>query len=301
MIPTRSRGVRWFARSGLTVLALEASGAKTIVVKIAWDEAAERQIEREAHQLEELHADPRIAGWCELTPTLVKRGAAHGRSWVAQSHRDGSPTPTDRIRDDVIRSTLNTIAGLHDLTAVEASGDELLRTVREPMAVLTRTFPDLARSLVPTAGQIESYLAARPHRVGRIHGDLAPSNLLWHKPAGSISGVVDWELSDPGLPAEIDRGHFVLAYTAEVGRLDYGRLVARCLTGDWSAVTRGGLAGLDGPNHWPADLSVLVAWLHHTSANLTKTARFRGNPIWFNANVAPVVGVLHAGALEGRF
>lgn len=186
--PCRSLVIRW----------IDTRGRPTVALKI---EAAPRTVASIRRELQAL-ADPALTG---KVPELLWAGTFEHREGIATSHVEGRPGSFGA--DGVVEA----IAVLPTVTA-------------ETPAVPAHGHPWITRVLA-TTGLPDTLLSALPGAwpIVRMHGDLAPWNLIRRSPGTIVA--IDWEASDPdGLPG-VDLAHHAMATALGLRRTDARRIV----------------------------------------------------------------------------
>ena len=294
-------------RTGAEVVVARAraqDGSEAAVVKLARTAAGARSLRRAADQLAALHADPRLDGWGVQHPEILDVGELDGLTYIVESPLAGEPIagPLDRgaawqpLADLATRA----IEGLHSRTATVLSVDaELLdRWIDEPLRAvepLVVDRPRQAAALRELGRDLAGRLEGRDVTTAWIHGDFAPGNVLVDAQAREITGIVDWELAGaPDLPI-IDRAMFLLATHMQTTGRQLGALVAGIAIGEGSEPLQASLvqttqADLDDPLGVRA--VVLLCWLRHVAALVTRTESRARNSAWKRHNVNQVLDAL---------
>lgn len=154
----------------------------------------------------------RVASWIPRGGTVAARRLRGGRRWVVQViEADGSKGPilkvalsaSDRISLDREHQALHTASESLEppLAAPSVSEHRDGVLVMEPVDWKLRDHPlSLPAELARGLGELFTGTSVGSHdeKRGRVHGDLAPWNLLWD---GELWFLLDWEESRPdGLP-----------------------------------------------------------------------------------------------------
>lgn len=273
----------------------DAQGAQTIL-KVASNPVASERLAVEAAALDELAQLTEIGEWRSHVATVLDRGVHTSGTWFSQSAVAG--TPISVIDADLRHVNLAACAALRPLHAVTSrtvalSEDVLDQLVAKPLHVVQRWRPQVADGLaaigVNLRQQIPGQLA-----VSRLHGDFAPTNVLWDVEAQSVSGIIDWSFGQEHLPPEIDFVQFGLALISQRRETELGATVIWLLTdGVASPEASLILASLEaGPNEFDLSTGVTLTWLHHVSHGLSKAYDLRKNPVWLLNNIDQVVDAL---------
>lgn len=134
-------------------------------------------------------------------------------------------------------------------------------------------------------------------RLGIIHGDFSPGNILFVEEPGRsgaheirVAGLLDWTEARPDGPAGFDFCHLALTTRMLVAGEELGQVVR-------TAMEQPHWEGLPGPNdvggsdaewlgEFPATRAMVgLVWLHHLQANLQKAERYAANRLWTATNV----------------
>jgi phosphotransferase family enzyme len=268
------------------------------VLKCARSDRGTTALETSGAVVESLVDDPRLAAWAHLLPRrLATAHAPDGLLVVLEQLKPGIDARALALpdtEDTVVESILDTVTAIHDRTSVPATIDQdLLRLwVDEPIQALTSWYGDEGGArragLERLRRVLHHRLAGRDVRMGWIHGDLAPGNvLLQHTALDSgrdrleVSALLDWErATSKGLP-DLDVVHLHLTTRMLIERRELGALVVDLLENppeaSNEAVSDPGL--------------VLLAWLHHVSGIVTKSSSARPRGMWAARNVDPVLAL----------
>lgn len=264
-----------------------AGGAPGALLKRARGDRAGPSLINHARTLRALRRVPGLAAWTRLVPGLLADGEVGGRAFVVESFLPGVPGSTlvddERARDRLVRLGYMAIAPLHNATATERRVDDFLLQawVHEPLSQLRPVLPGRPGAVAgghageAVARLLRGGLVGRRLRVGRIHGDLCPANLLLTPQGDEVTGLIDWERSRPEAPVDLDVIHLMLTTRMAAEKRELGDVVAELLRASELAP-------------WTRTL-VLLTWLHHIAANLDKAARYRRSPLWRRRNLYPVL------------
>lgn len=276
-------------------------GAHHAIVKLARSKQGARSLRTAAASLTALRADPRADGWEVSLPEILDVSELDGFPYVVESALSGvSAARVLRQGADwqpIAALATDAIEGLHRRTRARMRVDAQLlgRWIDRPA--------DAIRPLV--AGRREAALRALEQEfrsrldgaivsAGWIHGDFVPENVLVDPDAGSITGIVDWELADrPNLPA-IDRAMFLLAARSQTARAELGDVVAAVAKGEAGNALRSSLdaALADLGDLLDARTLALFCWLRHVAAVVTQSGRYSRHPVWKRYNVYHVLDAL---------
>jgi O-antigen/teichoic acid export membrane protein len=276
------------------------------VMKLATTSAGAQGLDRERDVLAALRADARLGSWRRILPAVLADGAANGSGYAVESFCPGAVASgllADASRvAEFQRLAASQIGVLHAATAEPVTLDPsvLGRWVERPIQQLHRVRPQASWSPALDRLRRELYeaFAGRTLLMGWVHGDFGPSNILLTPDGDGIAAIVDWELAVAPGPPSVDIVTLLLATRAQVQHRQLGDVV-RGLLADarWSDVERGliddaqpGLA----ENAHELRATVLLCWLHHVAANLTKSARYAHRRIWIHNNIDAALKALMA-------
>lgn len=279
-------------------------GTPRAVVKLATTPVAASGLRRERDVLAALGADARLETWRRMLPTLLAHGTADGCSYAVEGFCSG--TVASSLLADAKRCTAfenaaaSQIAVLHAATGEPSIVDAgaLARWVDRPLLEVRRARPQTMWSPALDRLSRETYatLVGRTLEMGWIHGDFGPSNILLMPDDAEVSGIVDWELAaSPELPC-IDIVTLLLTTRARAQRRELGDVVRTLLTEPrWTdfecALVHQAQPGL-ADSAEAVRATVLLCWLRHIAANLTKSVRYSRHRIWMRHNVDAVLDML---------
>ncbi|MDP9269526.1 MAG: phosphotransferase [Chloroflexota bacterium] len=278
------------------------------VIKLPTTPPALRSLRREREVLAELRADARLGHWCEVLPTMLAEGELAGQPYVVQRMVPGVAANQMVASDDGARQILTAAASaigeLHRRTTAPAAvdGTVLERWVDGPALAVRRVGSPLAGgasadvAIDRLANELHEALEGRTLPLSWVHGDFVPSNILVSADGAAVVGIVDWELAaSADLPA-IDLVALLLSTRAHRRRRELGQVVRELVTGArWTeleeALLDSAASRLSGA---PVDSRTLVLlwWLRHVAANLTKSSRYARNRLWARWNVRAVLDAL---------
>ena len=284
------------ASSDRAVLEVSSSPTARVVVKAGWSDAAANSIGCEVAQINQLNQNPALTEWASVIPTVVKQGEVGDSHWLAQTLLPGaSGDSLDLDPTALIFAAATALSPLHEQTKMVATADtELLnRLVDTPVAAIVAARPQKAAQLERFRQQLRLKLSGRKLVLGTVHGDFAPTNVLWDPDQGRVSAIVDWELAREEMPPELDLAHFGLVLATETSRLEYGQALAEYVEhgdtrlSDWLAKVKAFT-----PNGFEPSVALTLAWLHHCAANLTKTDDYNNKSVWLASNIDATVDAL---------
>jgi aminoglycoside phosphotransferase (APT) family kinase protein len=279
-------------------------GPPRAVIKLATTLPAAASLGREREVLTALRADARLGTFRRLLPTVLADGQLNGYHYAVEGFCPG--TVASGLLDQAPAlnafqaAAASEVAVLHSATAAQMTVDAsvLARWVDQPIRTLRHLKPQAtwAAALDRISGELGATLAGRTLQVGWIHGDFAPSNILVTPDASAVVGIVDWELAaSPDLPS-IDVTTLLLTTRAAAEHQELGHVVRALLTQRrWTdreaAVADSVQPGL-ADDEEEIRATVLLSWLRHAAANLTKSVRYGHHRIWIVNNVDVVLDTL---------
>jgi SAM-dependent methyltransferase len=191
------------------------------IVRLALDPAGASRIARNAAALDRVRAGVDEAHR-RLVPELVWSGSFFGRAATLETVLPGRPLDTLGGRGVARESAAERLGFLASLERIEPWAPARNREWMERW--LDEVRAKLADTLEPQRlSGLCDYLASSPDvermRIGSVHGDFSPRNLLSEKRSGRLTGVIDWDLSSAAAPTFVDPLHWEVRCGAwKVGR-----------------------------------------------------------------------------------
>ena len=257
-----------------------------MAVKCARTDRAHQTLLRQHAVLAMLHADGRLGSWRGLLPRVIDGEYRSRPTWTVEGWLPGtSGTAMLRARPGLgarlSGAAAEAIDGLHQATSrdEEVGAAHLARWVDEPLALLEREMR-LARpgpytdAIDTLRADLHAGLRGRRLRIGWVHRDFHPGNVLFARDGRRVTGIVDWAGAVPDGPIDLDVRLFRLAVRRETEGRSFGDLVVEGLRREREQ----GETGL-----------LLLAWLWHVTDNLEKSARFTASHLWTGRNVLDVL------------
>jgi aminoglycoside phosphotransferase (APT) family kinase protein len=208
------------------------------------------------------------------------------------------------VRDQLLTAAATAIGELHRITttAIIVDAGCLERWITEPLQQLRHVLeasPHAAKqgqALDRLAAELQNSLAGRQLAVSWIHGDFAPGNILVTPDGKAVTGIVDWELAGPGNLPQLDLVQLLLSARLAVQACELGEIVRQLLddaawTADECALLDKAQAALPGEPVGKRAL-LLLCWLHHIAANLTKSTHYAKHRVWLAKNLIHVLQYL---------
>jgi len=276
----------------------------SLILKLPYTPASVASLRRQAAVLDQLHAHQPLGTWRSLLPRTLPSGDALGQPVFAETALPGLDMGAVLRQPDTrlmaYRSAVAAIRRLHLRTGrrTVVDGEILRRWVEAPVRVLrkqVRNQPALDR----LEDELYTGLAGQNVSVSWIHGDFWPRNLLVPDDRTTLTGIVDWDLAEPGeLPM-----HDILNLLLATPQLVHGRGLGE--------VVRGHLEGMPWSDErhaildeaWHAVLPnvsertlLLLYWLRFVTTYLRKCPDRARAGWWMNANVELVLQTIGGGA-----
>ena len=191
---------------GKTAVFLTGTNGRRYIMRIARSPIAAARARRNHAALTALHASGIPNGIAARVPSAVSHGTCGPYEYYVETRLDGDGGPAAAAHRHIgwAAEPVGYISALHAAT-VDRRGvndDDLGRLVLEPIERLSRACGSASadRVLQRVSGRCADTLHGRVLSYVRTHGDFTESNCLFDT-NGRLSGVVDWEVSEPcGLP-----------------------------------------------------------------------------------------------------
>jgi hypothetical protein len=297
--------------SGVTVILVGPRGASPLaVVKMAHTAPAQESLHRRSAALRSLHADARLGKLRTLAQRVLAEGDIDGYAYLVEgivpgiesAHLLGRP----ELRCSVQRAAAQIVADFFRLSPTPTVIDQALlsRWVDEPCATIQRAI-DQARCMEPALAQhaisrlrseVRAGLVGRKVTLSWVHGDFSPGNLFVSPDGLIVSGLVDWDAARPDGLAILDLMLFFLGVRRRLQRCELGDVMQALLKGGgWlpeqeALLAEAHVAQLCGEVDQRTLL--LLCWMQHVAASLTKSARYMKHPLWLTRNAASVLACL---------
>lgn len=292
-----------------TVAALGPPGWRPVaVLMLPRSGYAATTLQRRLTVLAALNADPRLHEWRVLLPPLLAEGALPDQPYLVERMLPGLDArqivADPRARARMRAAAATTIGELHRRTATPTRVDAALlqRWIDEPLDLIRRldaTHPEIAsarRATERLAVELHDALAGRTLALSWVHGDYTPGNILVTPDGATLTGIVDWELAAPRDLPLLDLVQLMLSIRMLTTRRELGDVLRGLLNGaGWTppeqAILAMAQAALPGDAVEPRTM-LLLSWLRHIEANLTKSIRYAGNWVWVTRNIEAVLRYL---------
>jgi O-antigen/teichoic acid export membrane protein len=283
--------------SETVVVAIGPAGERRALLKAADTVHGQLELRQQTSALAALHADPRLQDWTPLIPRVLGTAQVDDIYCLTETFMPGGPGPDALAdparRDTFLSSAVSAISELHRHTAtLRCVGNAMLdEWVHGPINAISSTLPAGLRAEASNlAAMLDDRLRGQVVGVGWAHGDYLPVNLL-AAPNGQVSAIIDWCTASPDGLSVLDVATFVSMAEAMAGGEEFGPVVMRWLAGVPQAeaeVLVGCQSALGGSVLAP-EVLVLLGWLKHVSACVSRSDRMAANPVWNRRNVRVVV------------
>ena len=272
------RHLNWTEGDVVVAMVGPTDGGGAAVLKIPHTPACVGSLARQAAVLAQLHEIEALGTWRALLPTTILDGDVRGQRYFAESilpGRDmGATLEQPGVRLVAYRSAISAIRSLHQATAegIVVDAGVLRRWVDVPAHEL-RQLVRSQQAVNDLVTELHAELSGQAMRVSWIHGDFWPGNLLVAEDRMSLTGIVDWDLAEPGSFPMHDVLNLLFSVQQIVGGRGLGDIVRDRLNGGpWSRETA---AILDEAQHaLLANVSertmLLLYWLRFITTYLRK-------------------------------
>jgi O-antigen/teichoic acid export membrane protein len=275
------------------------------LLKLPLSDAAAISAQNQTVAFETICSFPQLTRLQSLLPGQISRGVVSGQPYLIEKMLPGldgrraivDPADRQRIQTDAIAS----ITSLHVATASLAFTDAALldRWVIRPLEQISRIISPLpgGGKLIPKANQMAAdlteALSGRQIALSWVHGDFVPGNILVSPQTHLVTGIVDWELSHPNELPLLDVVQWILAARREIQNEEFGQLI-RDLLGEQNFTAEERRLVKLNQEQLPGEVlefqtTLLLFWLEHIHANLTKSTRYNRHWLWIYRNIIPVL------------
>lgn len=274
------------------------------LVKIAETKAAAEGLAWQRRALISLQGDGRLGDFRTLLPQVLDAGETAGTAYLVEQRLTGTSLghalTQPAAQHAALRSAAAAVGRLHSATASDSVvGEEVLeRWVNAPIRALeeiagrSRGGRSALTALGRLSGDLRATLDDQPITLSWVHGDYAPNNIL-SGPDGQVSGIVDWEFGHPEDFPSLDVVTLLLTTRMSVRRQELGRVVCDLLADPAWTPGEAEIVGAANDAHVCAAIGtetvVVLCWLRHVAAMLTRCTRYADNGLWMHANVHAVL------------
>lgn len=265
--------------------------AQPKILKIAISTAASAGLDRHTEALARLR--PRLGSeLAAMLPEVTCSSLLRGNRILVESALPGAAAAPDAAGRLVSSAALVAVTRLHEATRrLRPIDDALLgRWVDQPLHNLRASgMQSGAEHGLDRVGELlrDAWLGEQVH-TAFVHGDYWTGNVLVAQdaPTPSVTGIVDWENAwDEGLP-DVDLVHWWLT----IQRAQLGTVVCQVLEEPSLISTSLTEVGVTLPNpHLEMEHVVLLTWLWHASAAITRASATKLGLVWWTRNVRPVL------------
>jgi aminoglycoside phosphotransferase (APT) family kinase protein len=297
----RTQALRWTGTAVAVAVVAHPGEARRFVVKVPAAAEGAASLRRQAQVLSALDRDPRLHDWQAVLPRPVHQGEVAGRYYFVEEALPGEQAARlvrrGRQALALLDASARLIDGLHSRTAQERrlDGEAVEAWVDLPLRRLERFAETRPRHGQLRAGverlrhDLATALLGRTVRLGWIHGDFWPGNILASAGSGQVTGVVDWDQAAAGQLRLYDLLHLHLHARRLARGEELGDVVVGALTnGVPEAIgVRAGLVG-EWTDGIPPRAALLLCWLRHVALFLDSDGH-RDNRYWLRSNVEKVL------------
>ena len=278
------------------------------LLKLPQSPLAVMSLRRHREVLTRLSADPRLPKWRALLPALLAADETAEQPYLVERVLPG--VEAHRVLSDAdTRMRMQTAAGaaigdLHRRTAASLVVDAatLERWVDRPISVIRdllasgKAAIDYRRVFDRLTTELHGSLMGRTLSVSWVHGDFTPGNILLTPDATAVTGILDWDQAAPQNLPQLDLALLFLSTRMLEQRCELGDVVREILNADeWSPhedyLLNAAKQSLFGDALSVREM-VLLSWLRHAEANLTKATRYFGHWVWKAKNIEGVLECL---------
>jgi len=286
-------------RGGSVLTEVGPGDVPVALVKMGVRAADRRNLRRQARIVRLIHSRTGLASLSGLVAKPLLAGEESGWTFVIESRLPGRPSTADQGSGTTRLAALSAIALLHRGTVCQTTvrEDLLHRWVTTRVGTVSalidaRSDAADAAALTRLESELRSRLDGCSVRVGWIHGDYWPGNILVSE-AGSIVGIVDWDsLQSRELPLH-DSLHYVVTARRLAEKQPWGGTVRRLLSAASSDAEESAFAELHAtPPSIDRRTALLLYWLRGVEANGRRHPATTGQATWVRANVRPVLETL---------
>lgn len=295
-------------QTNTVVFFLGSSDGKTpIVVKISTSRKEAKSLKQQQENLTLLTQVHELGEWRQVLPKVIACGEENGSVYSVEYAKPGislaNALRTHQMDWDLVYLAAEGINTLHRATArsVLVNLEILHSWVDEPVKNLIHRSFDHSRpnpfqgTIYNIQDKLRAALEGQQVCVSWIHGDYSPENILIDPSGSKVTGILDWDLAKPtGLP-QLDLMHLLISIRMEKTHREFGPVVCSLLQKrDWEQEEANLLQAVGQDVSGNAldlqDLLVLT-WLNHINANLSKTSRHDYQERWVQENIRTVLQV----------
>ena len=275
----------------------------SLVLKLPCTEQARVDLVAQSAILTRLQSDERLGDWRNFLPQL--RLLEHEQTIFAVEN--AVPGTDARLLLGampsqawlVARAGIDVIAGLHGPTTLSEAltNNDLESLLEAPLRTLSLSHPsgrvpDTQRRALEIVGdKLRSATDGKIMELSWTHGDFSPGNVILNTRDYRVQAVIDWgQGRSRGIPA-LDVMFWLIAVKGVAERRQLGSVVCELLT--HAVLAESQICSLASDAIEQANLNhhevALWCWLSHIAGNLEKSQKYSHHPMWWAANVEPVL------------
>ncbi len=277
-------------------------------LKVALTPSSIASLKREHAVLDQLHQDPRLATWNELVPKCLISGDNKDHYYLLDKNLSGVEARNlhseEAARKKIQIAAAATITEMHNATAtVVTVNEELLnRWVDQPIQMIRevsinkREAKDWGEILDRLSAELHGALENRTLTLSWTHGDFWAGNILMTPDGSTVTGIIDWENAVALDWPVFDIMQLLISSRTLVQKHDLNAILWDILEGEgWTpheqTLLENSLVASPG-NTLDMRTMVILSWLNHVAANLSKTEFFQHHWLWITKNVHGVLNWL---------
>lgn len=273
--------------------------------KLAGSPPAAESLRHQKEILSTLRSDVRLKNLHPLLPRVLQDGTVEGTYYLIEEKLPGRNilTSIDRTQNhaQIMQTAAQAIDELHRSTAERVTidrrflqrwVDDRLSLVRDSLTGHSPLNGRYSGAIDRATEEIYAALEGKQAVVSWIHGDYSPENILLGSDGKTVTGIVDWDQAAQYELPELDLIQLILAMRMQQKRREMGDVLRSLLGGDLLSPVEQEIIdrSVSSLQRDRLDLRtlLLLTWLRHVTANLTKSTRYAGNWIWRTKNVEAV-------------
>nr|CAD6614966.1 hypothetical protein RKHAN_02760 [Rhizobium sp. Khangiran2] len=301
-----ARRVVTFDNDCQTLMVAGADGVSSTFLKRATTERGRVALDRHIAVVGSLRDDLKDRPELRLLPEILADVDGEGDRFILQRSMPGTNGRSfykDCLDKHALMSkSCAAMAAIHASNArdVFVTTEWLQVWIDEPLAKIaalerTRSAARKADRAIERIRELQyRYWSGRNVALGWHHGDFSLGNLFFtggpeRGAAACVAGIIDWDGAASDGPPCLDAWHLALTAESERRGTELGHATAELLWGQGPAFAFRPDQDASSTNE-PALVMATLAWLRHLHSNLSKSERYRQNPIWRMANVDWVLG-----------
>jgi O-antigen/teichoic acid export membrane protein/aminoglycoside phosphotransferase (APT) family kinase protein len=276
------------------------------VLNLPRSQHAQKSFERQTEVIDTLQSIEALGDWRCLLPVILVEGQIKGRPyWITRripGKEAGTLFDQAPLRQQILIESARSIHALHTSTEkeVQINADLLERWVFEPVRDLEQSKINLSRKsgsqiqLERLSGELKESLMGKRMRTSWVHGDYWPGNILVTPDGRSLTGIVDWDQAMPDDLPYLDLLTLIITTRRWVEHKEIGDIILDLIkdatwTPEEAALLEIGGFGDAVPDEVTTRAMLLLYWLRHVRANITKSQRYHVHPLWVAKNYDAVL------------